>query len=71
MTVEWISEESNVQYNINVTPSVPQMFIENTVNVVQLIVLYNIEYSVSLETVDVCRSKAPSNIQLFYGKVHT
>ena len=71
MTVEWTSEESNVHYNINVTPSVPKTFIKNTVNVVQLIVLYNIEYNVSLETVDVCRSKPPSNRQLFYGKVHS
>ena len=64
--MEWTQEEG-VQYNISVTPSVPITFIENTI--VKLLLLYNMEYSLSLEAVGACENKESSNVQLFYGEL--
>ena len=56
-----------MRYNISVTPSVLITFIENTI--VELLLLYNMEYSVSLEAVGTCENKESSNVQLFYGEL--
>ena len=67
VTVEWTREEgARVQYNLTVTPSVT--ITVNGSTIVQLLLLYNMEYNVSLEAVDPCQSIASSNVQLFYGE---
>ena len=43
------------------------MVIENVI--VQLLLLYNTEYNVSLETFAACQRETSSIVQLFYGKL--
>lgn len=66
--VEWTQEEG-VSYNITIIPMpIPTTFTGRTR--VQLIVLYNIEYNMSLEAVAVCQSVASSHVRLFYGEFY-
>ena len=62
----WTLEEG-VEYNISVIPSAPVMVIESVI--VQLLLLYNTEYNVSLEAFAACQREASSIVQLFYGKL--
>ena len=68
VTVEWTLEEG-VEYNISVIPLAPVAIIENFI--VQLILLYNTEYNVSLETFTACQREASSVVQLFYGEFNS
>lgn len=67
VTVEW-SQDEGVQYNVSVTPSIPITIIERRI---ELLLLYNIEYNVSLEAVTACQSEASTILQLFYGKLNS
>ena len=65
--MEW-TREKGAQYNIGITPSVT--ITVNGSTIVQLLLLYNTEYNVSLEAVNPCQSIASSNVQLFYGELN-
>ena len=66
VTMEWISEEG-VQYIISVTPSASITVIGSII--VELLLLYNTEYNVSMEAAAACQRIAPSNVRLFYGEL--
>ena len=65
--VEWThDQEEHVTYNVTIIPSVPITFISSTS--IWLILLYNVEYNVSLNMVTVCQRVTSSHVQLFYSK---
>ena len=64
--LEWTGEE-DVLYNIGIVPQIPITFIGNTS--VQLTLLYNTEYNVSVEAALPCQNQASSHIQLLYGEL--
>ena len=67
VTVEW-TDEQGVLYNITIISIVPEVSIEFIGRTrVQLILLYNTEYNMSVEAALLCQNKVPSHVQLFYG----
>ena len=68
--LEWTREEG-VLYNINIIPQIPIAFIgnRNQSTSVQLTVLYNTEYIVSVEAALPCQNQSSNHVQLFYGEI--
>lgn len=67
VTLEW-TQEGGVPYNISIisiTPEVPIEYIGHTQ--VNLSLIYNTEYNVSVQATLTCQNQVPSHFQLFYG----
>ena len=70
VAVEW-TEEEGMLYNITIINIVPQISIESIGRTsVQLTLLYNIEYNISVEAALPCQNQVPSHVQLFYGELN-
>ena len=65
VTVKWTQEEG-VTYQIIVVPQIPINFTGESS--IQLILLYNINYNLRVETALPCQRQAHSHVQLFYGE---
>lgn len=67
VTVDWTQEA--VLYNItiiNIIPEVPVYYIGRTQ--VNLTLMYNTKYNMSLQAASVCENRVAGHLQLFYGK---
>ena len=68
--MEWDQQEG-VLYNITIISIVPEVPIEFIgLTRVQLTLLYNTEYNMSVEATLLCQSQLPSHVLLFYGELN-
>lgn len=66
VTVEWTQEEGAI-YRIIIVPQEPMTFTGDSS--IQLTLLYNINYSVSVAAALPCQYQAHGHIMLFYGEL--
>ena len=69
VTVEWTQEEGAILYGIIIVPQEPMTSIGDSS--IQLTLLYNTNYSVSVEAALPCQHQAHGHIMLFYGEFNS
>ena len=68
VTVEWVLAQAGVIYSFRISPLVPIMFTGRSS--LQMTILYNTVYTLSVVATAVCRPNATTFITLNYGEVY-